>query len=232
MREDMRTSGTRRRCRRAARSAACSRSASGAGSDDDIISSVSRQRRHPTSAVSVRPRIQTNAATSDHSRNELTNVELMPGSGVVAATVGWRAGATPAARRAEAGDAAARTGCAGSWRTIAAAGSTGMAIGVVQMSARTNLAAAHHQRTVRVAGDRLRRREMTHTAATRTAPSTDARARVATMAVTGPFLDRCPDRPSAARQSPRARQAQRRRAGPLRINTQGRAKPIRRDFVR
>ena len=156
-----------------------------------IISSVSRQRRNPTSAVSVRPSSPDERGHERPLAQRAHECRTDPGLRASGATSAWRAGAAPAVRRAAVGE---RRGTAAPppGAQSSAAGSTGMAIGVVQTSARTNLAAAHHQRTVRVAGDRRRRREMTQTAATRTAPSTDARARVATMAVTGPFLDRCP----------------------------------------
>ena len=56
---------------------------------------------------------------------------------------------------------------------------TGISIGAVHTNAMTNFAAAHHQSTVRVAGDTRSNLASNQTTTTSSAPSTDARASVA-----------------------------------------------------
>ena len=81
-------------------------------------------------------------------------------------------------------------------------GSTRSSTGVTQTSASRNLAAAHHHSAARVAGDRRGSHLITvHTSAATIAPSSDARARTASIIV--PFS--CPR--SAARRALRARAA-------------------------
>ena len=232
IRSETRTAGTRRRARRAARSRARASTSAPAGVDVRTRADVSDQRRTPSAASSSSPPVQASAAYDDHSARP-------------------RSGSTsddPPAARARAADRDPTCGSM-AWLDLGGelasmtrgpctaaegdkdspnVGRIGMAIGAVHTNASTNFAAAHHQSSVRVAGASVRARLSAQMAATTRAPSSEARASVHIMIVTRPFAGRR----AVAPRSPRARAARRRRPGPLRINTRGRGKPIRRGCAR